>query len=111
VIVSQTCASAELPDATLLYDEISEAISNGQQLDREFFGDIVSRCAMNRRDGGERYVLVIDEYETLFGRLKTAVMRNHDFVCNFLPLSSTAPGCVNRGCRTSRQIANSCSLW
>ncbi len=28
----------------------------------------LSRCAMNRRDGGERYVLVIDEYETLFGR-------------------------------------------
>lgn len=77
VIVSQTCDSTEqILDANLFYDAVSAALDHGRAVPRTFFSDVVEQCSSGRTRSTERYVFVIDEYETLFGRLRTAVHRD-----------------------------------
>ena len=72
VIVSQTCGVNESDDATALYEGVREAVASGRMVPKTFIADVVSQCATHY-DESKRTVLVIDEYETLFGLLRNAV--------------------------------------
>lgn len=73
--IPQTCgvslSGSAASDATAFYDQVRRAVVSGEMVSRTFIGDLVAECA--RFDiGGRRTVLIIDEYETLFGLLKSA---------------------------------------
>ncbi len=57
------------------YHLVCEALADGQMISEKFVENAVTTCAPPIHDEDKRMVLVIDEYETLFGRLKTAVER------------------------------------
>ncbi len=78
-IIPQTCGvptnnAAEL-DARIFYDQLRSAIDSGRMVPRTFIADCVSQCAQTDIND-KRIVLVIDEYETLFGLLESAVGEN-----------------------------------
>ena len=69
VIVSQTCGMTQTEGANIFYERVADAIELGKRISKTFVMEAVLDCApidvKNRR-----MVLVIDEYETLFGLLK-----------------------------------------
>ncbi len=75
VIVSQTCGTGPSPDATLFFDKVSEAVVSSTRLEADFVETSVAECAPVAPDG-RRKVLIIDEYETLFGFLAAAADRD-----------------------------------
>jgi hypothetical protein len=76
-VISQTCDSTgQIADGSLLYDTICGALGEGMQLRSDFFAHIIRRCMPSGQAPEHRTVLVLDEYETLFGQLSTAV--SHD---------------------------------
>lgn len=78
-IVNQTCeTTGQIPDASLFYDSVCEALASGRQLSSTYFVEVVERAMPERASSGGRAVFVLDEYETLFGRLKSAVAREPD---------------------------------
>lgn len=73
-LLSQTCDSTG--DATgdsLIYARICAAIEDGRQISPDFFQKCLLDCADGTQIFDKRIVLVLDEYETLFGQLRTAV--------------------------------------
>ena len=74
-IVSQTCRSDQSEEAKF-YRLVREAVRNRQMIPESFVEDAVARCAPPGNDEDRRLVLVIDEYETLFGVLESAVERD-----------------------------------
>ncbi len=74
-IVSQTCGVAQSPDDTRFYHLVRDAVETGRMISGSFVEDAVATCAPPSDDEDKRLVLVIDEYETLFGLLRTAVER------------------------------------
>lgn len=73
-VISQTCDNTgQVQNGSLLYDAICESISTRVQLSNDFFQQTVSRCMTSGQSSDHRTVLVLDEYETLFGQLSTAV--------------------------------------
>lgn len=74
-IVSQTCDSTEqVQDANMFYDLVCNAIDSGQTVSKSFFKDAVLQCSAGQTTG--RFVFVLDEYETFFGRLRAAFKRD-----------------------------------
>src|SRR5205807_1166065 len=69
-------STGQLPEGTVFYDAITHHLSSGRQLHRSFFQDAVEQCAFGRAEVGARFVFILDEYETLFGRMRAAV--RHD---------------------------------
>ena len=76
MIISQTCGTAPSNHERLFYDRVSEALDTGSQLNREFVESTVIECARETVDETTRKVLILDEYETLFGRLRATVKHN-----------------------------------
>ena len=76
VIVSQTCGTAPSNHERLFYDRVSEALDAGTQLKATFVESAVVECTRETVDESTRKVLIIDEYETLFGRLRATVDYN-----------------------------------
>lgn len=66
-------------ELNILYEQVVAAIQSGRALASSFFGDIVRDCVAavspNRYSSPKR-VLVIDEYESLFGHLEAAVRQD-----------------------------------
>jgi hypothetical protein len=54
---------------------VCSALADGQQIKPSFFNDTVERALTNRSATGARFVFVLDEYETLFGRLWATARR------------------------------------
>jgi hypothetical protein len=72
-VVVQTCASTgQLPGATTFYDAVVDALISARQIPRDFFVSLVETCADERSADRSRFVFILDEYETLFGRLQAA---------------------------------------
>lgn len=72
-VIVQSCASTgQLPGATTFYDAVGDALSSARQLPRDFFVTLVETCAAERSADRTRLVFILDEYETLFGRLQAA---------------------------------------
>lgn len=78
VIVSQTCGTGPSPSDRLFFERVTAAIENSSRLDAGFVETSVSDCSPVPPDGS-RKVLIIDEYETLFGFLRAAAERD-DYV-------------------------------
>ena len=74
-IVSQTCGTAPSPENTRFFDRVREAVDSGRMISGCFVDNLVASCAPPSDDEDRRLVLVIDEYESLFGLLRTAVQR------------------------------------
>lgn len=75
VIVGQTCGVPPTADAGMFYERVRNALASGGMVSSGFVKDIISECAPVNIDG-RRTVLIIDEYETLFGLLRNAVKGN-----------------------------------
>ena len=75
-IISQTCGTAPSSDERIFYDRVSDALTAGTQLDPMFVESIVMKCARETVDESRRKIVIIDEYETLFGRLRATVKHN-----------------------------------
>ncbi len=69
VIVPQTCGTEQTLNGRVLYDGVREAIESRTPLGRTFVDSVVRDCAPLSVDQADRTVLIIDEYETLFGYL------------------------------------------
>lgn len=78
-VVSQTCDSTdEQLGSHIFYDLVTEALEAGRQLPKSFVEDAVAQSSPSRAADASRYVVVLDEYETLFGRLQAAVARDRE---------------------------------
>jgi len=76
-IVSQTCDTThQQPESSIFYDFVCDAINSGIHIGKSAFSDLVCNYAMKAQGSSERYVFVLDEYETFFGFMKTAVRTN-----------------------------------
>ena len=72
-IVNQTCApTGQVPGDSLFYESVCEALAAGRQIAPSYLERIVDTAIGERASQEDRVVLVLDEYETLFGRLKSA---------------------------------------
>lgn len=73
-IVSQTCDSTKVDSGeSLLYQSVDDALNSGSSLKPDFLREVIRACLPVGAEPEARVVLVLDEYETLFGRLSTAV--------------------------------------
>lgn len=75
-VVTQTCDSTgQMPDGDLFYDKVQRALASGERLEPDFVAHTVAACLDAPADS-RRVVLVLDEYETLFGNLRTSMERD-----------------------------------
>jgi hypothetical protein len=75
VVISQTCDSTgQMPDGDVFYGRIQEALASGARLAPDFV--VRSVAASLQAPTDSRVVLVLDEYETLFGDLRTAMEKD-----------------------------------
>jgi len=73
VLVSQTCDSTgQSENDHYVYDGICTAIEAGKRIPTDFFRSLIDKSS-DGPTADRRRVLVLDEYETLFGELRTAV--------------------------------------
>ncbi|MCD7439455.1 hypothetical protein K4B79_14585 [Streptomyces lincolnensis] len=76
-VVSQTCSSTgELANDSVCYDRICAAVDEGLRIPATFFADLVNHCADGAPTDRGRTVFVLDEYESLFGELRSALQRD-----------------------------------
>lgn len=79
VVVAQTCDSTgQIPEGSHFYETVCDCLDAGRQLPQDFFIEAVRRVAPDSGSTAERFVFVLDEYETLFGRLRWALRREPD---------------------------------
>ena len=72
VVIGQTCGVTQSEEATRFYDRVEEAVDSGGTIPKTFISEVIAECApIDLQD--RRLVVVIDEYETLFGRMMSAV--------------------------------------
>ena len=75
VIIGQTCGAPPTENIAVFYKRVRDAVGAGRMVSDTFVEEVIAECApveINDR----RTVLIIDEYETLFGLLKNAVKDN-----------------------------------
>ena len=70
-IISQTCGASPREEARRFYVKVREALASGDMLSETFVKEAIYDCAPVDVEN-RRVVLVIDEYETLFGQLDGA---------------------------------------
>lgn len=74
-IVSQTCdPTDQQPASDLIYAEFVRALERKRQLPGDFLDNTVRNAAANPK--AETFTLVLDEYETLFERMRLAAVRD-----------------------------------
>lgn len=73
-LITQTCESTGLiVGGGDFYRHVRRALRSGEDLDDDFVNRTVAGCLPVAATGDARVVLILDEYETLFGHLQTAV--------------------------------------
>ena len=75
-IVPQTCGTEPNPGDRLFYDRVDETLRAQDAVGKGFVDTIVRECAPVSLDSGQRVVFIVDEYETLFGRLQAETHQN-----------------------------------
>ena len=70
-VVSQTCGESNREEARRFYVGVREALAASKMVSETFVTELVSDCAPVDVEN-RRVVLIIDEYETLFGQLDAA---------------------------------------
>ena len=71
-VIPQTCGASQDEDATVFYQQIRHAVASRRIVSETFVKDTIAECTRFEVDS-RRAVLIIDEYETLFGLLRNAV--------------------------------------
>ena len=73
VLINQTCDSTGMqPGDSLLYERVAAALDARKQLDNDFLMATLREASAHAALDSQRAILVLDEYETLFGQLRTA---------------------------------------
>lgn len=76
VVVAQSCdPSGQIAEGGF-YRRIEEALESGRRLPDNFVAAAINDCLLTQR--GQRVVFVLDEYETLFGRLRTSMAKDSE---------------------------------
>jgi hypothetical protein len=76
-VVFQTCQFTDQSDyANILINEVKAAVDAGIRVKGDFLQKLVEKCSATTLRPGARFVLIIDEYESLFEELDNAVMRD-----------------------------------
>ena len=70
-IVSQTCGESNREEARRFHVSVRDALATSKMVSETFVRDVISDCAPVDVEN-RRVVLIIDEYETLFGQLDAA---------------------------------------
>jgi hypothetical protein len=79
IVVSQTCDSTgHIPDGDVFYKAVCAALARGDQLADDFFVELVRVQGFGQGAIEARYIFILDEYESLFGRLKAALRQDSD---------------------------------
>lgn len=66
-LVLQTCGQSDKEGATLFFDACQGALRSGETLPGDFLKTCIANCMKGRTVPPQRTVLIVDEYETLFG--------------------------------------------
>ena len=78
-VIPQTCGPKQQDnDDTFLYGQIREVLRNGDIIDPNFVVNAISTCSPSGDIQGKKVVLIVDEYESLFGLLRTSLERKPD---------------------------------
>lgn len=76
-IIPQTCESTGLiVGGGVFYNRVQNALQSGARLNENFVSRTVAECLPVASAKDTRVILIIDEYETLFGDLQTSVDRH-----------------------------------
>jgi hypothetical protein len=79
VVVSQTCdRTAQDAGTDSFYERFSDALEAGKRIAPDFVRNCVEACSPTKLSESQRYVFVLDEYETLFERMRLAVKRDKE---------------------------------
>ena len=77
-VIIQTCDNTHNDQsASTLFEAITEHLDSGKPLRKNFFRDTVDGLKVGGSPNG-RTILIVDEYETLFGRLRGAARYDED---------------------------------
>jgi hypothetical protein len=77
IVVRQTCDDSEVyPGAGRFYEMFEQVIRGGSRIPPTFFRDAVKACATEEIRGDARVVFALDEYETLFDRMRDIAAGN-----------------------------------
>lgn len=70
-VITQTCDdTGQIPEEQVLYNRVVSALEDGRHIRSSFLSDTLIDCGSpDSRGEGRKRVLVLDEYETLFGTL------------------------------------------
>jgi hypothetical protein len=72
--IAQTCESTDyIVDGDIFYKRVVQALRSGDQLSDDFVTRAVAKCLPVFSAKDTKVVLIIDEYETLFGDLQSSV--------------------------------------
>ena len=71
IIIPQTCGASQDEEARVFYQKVREAVATNRIISEAFVRETVAECAQITVGEG-RTVLILDEYETLFGLLRSA---------------------------------------
>ena len=63
---------------TSFYERFSDALDAGRRISGTFVRDTIIECANVNTPESQRFVFVLDEYETLFERMRLAVKRDRE---------------------------------
>lgn len=78
-VVTQTCDSTDQRfEANVFYDRVVAALDAGLTIPKDFFRQCVHGVSVDGKVDDRRFVFVLDEYETLFERLRLAVRRDRE---------------------------------
>jgi hypothetical protein len=78
-VISQTCErTAQDQNADLFYQRFSEALNSGNTLSPTFVRDTIADCSQSGVSESQRFVFLLDEYETLFERMRLAAKRDKE---------------------------------
>ncbi len=73
VLINQTCDSTGTKtDDSLLYERVAAALGEAKQINGDFLMTALRQASADASLDGRRAILVLDEYETHFGQLRTA---------------------------------------
>lgn len=76
VVISETCDHTGRHSGTnYVYTAIQKALAEGKHIPNDFFRNALSEALADSRDA-QRITFVLDEYETLFGNLRSSVDRD-----------------------------------
>ena len=71
IIIPQTCGASQDEEARVFYQRVREAVATNRIISGAFVRETIAECAQITVGEG-RTVLILDEYETLFGLLRSA---------------------------------------